>query len=226
MKIIFLGDSLTWGGYGGDFVAGVRRRLHDHEIINAGEGGNTAINLQRRLDAVIDQHPDGVFVMVGGNDAISHSQPATRRYYEQVQKIDGGQVTPEQFADAYHDILTRLHLARIITWVGLAPVEHNTAVLEAMRRYNAAARAVAEAQDVRILDFEAHFPVDDVPDRPPLDQAIINLIGQRTRAGWSDYESAQAEGGYQYTFDGLHITPATAERAADLIVEFLQPDLL
>ena len=79
MKIVFLGDSLTWGGYGGDFVAEVDRRLPQHTIVNAGVGGNTVINLLNRLDSVLDQEPDGVFVMVGGNDAISYSQPQTRR---------------------------------------------------------------------------------------------------------------------------------------------------
>ena len=53
MKITFLGDSLTWGGYGGNFVEYVADQLPDHTIVNAGVGGDTVINLLRRLDEVL-----------------------------------------------------------------------------------------------------------------------------------------------------------------------------
>ena len=53
MRIVFLGDSLTWGGYGGDFVAEVAARLPEHAILNAGVGGDTVINLLRRVDEIV-----------------------------------------------------------------------------------------------------------------------------------------------------------------------------
>ena len=43
MRIVFLGDSLTWGQYGGDFVAEVAKRLPEHETLNAGVGGDTVV---------------------------------------------------------------------------------------------------------------------------------------------------------------------------------------
>jgi lysophospholipase L1-like esterase len=225
MKLIFLGDSLTWGGYGGDTVGAVRDRLPDHTIINAGEGGNTVLNLVRRLDSIIMLEPDGVFVMIGGNDAISHSQPATRRYYEKVQGVLGGRISPLRFGSAYRDLLRRLHDAGITAWVGLPPVEYNPAVVAALAAFNAEARAAAASLGVRVLDLTAHFSAGDVPDRPPLDGDSINLIGERTRAGWTDYETARLTGDFTFTFDGLHFTPATADQAAALIVDFLAPDL-
>ena len=50
MKLVFFGDSLVWGGYGGDFVAEVAKLCPQHEIINAGQGGNTILNLLGRLE--------------------------------------------------------------------------------------------------------------------------------------------------------------------------------
>ena len=59
MRIIFLGDSLTWGGYGGNFVDVVAQLMPEHDIINAGVGGDTAINIERRLDDELAEHqPD------------------------------------------------------------------------------------------------------------------------------------------------------------------------
>jgi lysophospholipase L1-like esterase len=221
MKLLFLGDSLTWGGYGGNFVAEVAKRLPDHTIINAGEGGNTVINLLNRLDSVLEQQPDGIFVMGGGNDAISYSQPETRKYYRRVQKIPDGIVTPDMFARHYRDLLTRIQLARVQAWVGLPPIEYNPEVVATLKQYNELARAAADSLNIPVLDLMAHLTPEHVPSRPPLDQAFINRIGQRQKSGWSDYEAEQQRGGFTFSFDGLHLTPDTARRVAELVVEFL-----
>lgn len=222
MKIVFLGDSLTWGGYGGDFVAEAARRLAQHTLINAGVAGNTALNLLRRLPAVLEQGPDGVFVMVGGNDAISYSQPKTRRYYARAQDIPGGVVTPDQFAAAYRDLLTRIQLAHTLAWVGLPPVEYSPLLAAAVRQYNERARAAAAALNIPVLDLAAAFATGAPPARPELDQRAINLIGARVQAGWDDYERERKAGGFTYMFDGLHFTPAAAARCGALVAAFLR----
>jgi lysophospholipase L1-like esterase len=225
MRLIFFGDSLTWGGYGGDFVAIIARRLPHHEIINAGVGGNTIVNLLRRVTTdVIDRQPDGVFVMIGGNDSIAYVQPATRPYYRKAQGLPEGFVPPDTFAQTYRELLTRLQLEHIQVWIGLAPAEYNPEVVRAKREYNAIAADVARSMNIPVLDFQEHFtpiPVD-IPDRPPLDLNYIDLIGRRGREKWSDYEGERQRHGYTYSFDGLHFTPETAQRAADLIIAFLE----
>jgi lysophospholipase L1-like esterase len=221
MKIVFLGDSLTWGGYGGNYVDEIARLLPNHEIINAGQAGNTVVNLLNRVDDVINMQPDAVFVMVGGNDSNSYTQPATRPYYEQVQKIPNGIVTPDLFAQSYRELLSKLQLAHIETWVGLPPKEYNPAVVDAMLEYNAIAADIARSMNIPTLDLMAPFKPDVIADRPPIDMKFINLIGKRASTGWNDYETEQKRGGYHYTFDGLHFTPESANRAAKLIVDFL-----
>lgn len=221
MKLVFFGDSLTWGGYGGNFVAEVAKRLPDHTIVNAGAGGNTVINLVNRLDAVLDQKPDGVFVMGGGNDAISYSQPETRTYYRRVQQIPNGIVTPEMFAQTYRDLLTRIQLAHIQAWVGLPPMEYNPETVAALKQYNALAREAADSLSIPVLDLMVPFNPKHILPRPPLDRQSIRLVGQREKSGWSDYEAERQRGGYTFSFDGLHLTPEAAQRVAQLVVEFL-----
>jgi lysophospholipase L1-like esterase len=221
VKIIFLGDSLTWGGYGGNFVAEVARLLPDHTIINAGEGGDTVINLLERVDGILEQEPDGIFVMVGGNDAISNAQPETRRYYRRAKKIPDGIVTPEVFAQTYRDLLTHIQLKHVLAWIGLPPVEHNPEVVDALRQYNELASAAAKAFNIPVLDLMAHFMPERIPKRLPLDQETINLIGERSRNGWSDFEAERQRGGFTFTFDGLHLMPETAKQVAEMIVKFL-----
>ncbi len=221
MKIAFLGNSLVEGSYGGNFVKEVAARLPQHTLINAGQNGNTILNLLARLDNLLEQEPDIVFVFCGGNDAISFSQPDTRRYYERVMKVPGGVVTPDSFRTHFRDLLTRIQAAQVVTYVGLSPMEHNPTVAEAMQQYNQIAADVCRALNVPTLELMKALNPDHIPERPPLSQKTINLIGQRVSSGWQDYATERECGGYTYSFDGLHLTPESAVRVADMVVEFL-----
>jgi len=167
------------------------------------------------------QEPEMVFVFCGGNDAISFSQPETRRYYERVMKVPGGLVTPDQFRSHFRELLTRIQLAQAVAYVGLAPLEHNPTVAAAMQHYNQIAAEVCRSLNVSVLDLMQLLTPKTIPERPPLTQATINLIGQRVASGWHDYESERERGGYTYSFDGLHLTPEAAIQVADKVVAFL-----
>lgn len=221
MRIVFLGDSLTWGGYGGNFVAEIQRRCPAHNIINEGHGGNTVLNLLRRIEGVLAQEPDGIFVMIGGNDALSYAQPATRPYYEQVQNVPQGIVTPAQFEQAYRQLLTTIQLNHTLAWVGLPPVEYNPTVVAAFQQYNDMARNVARALNIETLDLMARFLPERIEERPALTLKNINLVGRRTRSAWSDYEHDRQAGNFTFTFDGLHLMPDTAVEVAVIVIDFL-----
>lgn len=221
MKLIFLGDSLTEGSYGGNYVARIAKLRPQDTIINAGVGGDTVINLERRLDKVIDQSPDGVFIMVGGNDAISYSQPDTRPYYKQAKQIDDGFVSPEAFAQTYRDVLTQLQTTHIATWVGLPPIEYNPLVVQTMRAYNQQVANITRTMNIPTLDLMSHFTPNSIPERKPLGLGIIFTIGERVQRGWSDYDTAQGQGGFTYTFDGIHLTPKSAVQFAERIHHFI-----
>jgi lysophospholipase L1-like esterase len=221
MKLIFLGDSLTEGSYGGNYVAHIAKLRPQDTIINAGVGGDTVINLERRLDGVIDQSPDGVFIMVGGNDAISYCQPDTRPYYKQAKQIDDGFVSPATFAIVYREMLMRLQANHIHTWVGLPPIEYNPLVVATMEHLNMLVQRIAHAFNIPHLDLMSQFTPQTVPERKPLGLGIIFTIGERVQSGWSDYDTAQAQGGFTYTFDGIHLTPKSAVQFAERIHHFI-----
>ncbi|MEM6526920.1 MAG: GDSL-type esterase/lipase family protein [Chloroflexota bacterium] len=224
MKVVFFGDSLTWGGYGGDYVGEIKQRVGEkHEIINTGVGGNTVLNLSRRLERdVLDHEPDAVFVMVGGNDAVSYSQPDTRPYYRKSMQIPEGVVSPDDFRSAYRDLINQLQAHYIHTFIGLEPMEANPTVSAAMKQYNALARAEAEAHNVPVLDLFAHFVPGTIPERRPISTKFIQQIGERERTGFSDWYGEQKAHGYAYTFDGVHWTPEAAAQAAQMIVKFME----
>lgn len=223
MKIVLLGDSLTWVGYGGSYFTELVPLLPDHTLINAGVGGNTVINLLRRFETDVLPHaPDAVFILIGGNDAVSFSQPGTRSYYRQGQGIDEGVVTPEAFETAYRDLLTQIQAHHILPLIGLEPNEYNPKTVATLQDYNDRIKRLALSMSIPVLDLMAQFPPTDVPDRPDLDVSFILTIGAREKRGWTDYEDARAKGGFSFTFDGLHLMPDTATQVAQLIADFIR----
>lgn len=221
-KIVFLGDSLTWGGYGGNFVAGVTATLPEHQIINAGVAGDTVVNLLRRLPDALNSQPDYMFVMVGGNDAVSYTYPAVRSYYKSAKKLDEGMVAPEEFAAAYRELLLQLQLNYVVPLVGLAPTEYNVELVQTRAIYNDLTRTAAEAMHVPVLDLATPFTPAQPVIRAGVTLAFIQEIGERARTGWHDYEAERQRWGYTYTFDGMHLTPAAAEQFAQRISAFLR----
>lgn len=225
MKLVFFGDSLTEGSYGGSYFSYLPLLLPRHTLINAGVGGDTVVNLLRRTDEMLALQPDGVFVMIGGNDAFSHAFPAVRSYYKNAKGIPGGAVSPETFARDIRELFTRLQLAQVQVWVGLMPNEYNPLAVATLAEYNAITGMTARSFSLPVLDLAPHFPTPaPVPERPPLDVGFILTIGQREKRGWHDYEQARREGGFTYTFDGLHLMPAAAEQAARAIAAFIEAD--
>jgi lysophospholipase L1-like esterase len=223
MRIVFLGDSLTWGGYGGNFVDEVQKQMSEYEIINAGEGGETVINLLRRVENVLTEHkPDAMFVMVGGNDATSYSQPKTRGYYRKAKNLEAGFVSPDEFETAYRDLLHKIQLAFVQPLVGLAPTEYSRELIEAKRDYNERARNIAESLNIPVLDLDAIFTPEKPIEREPVDVDFIQQIGTRVSSNWRDFEAERQKWGYTYTFDGMHILPAAALEFAKHIVPFLK----
>ena len=223
MRLVFLGDSLTWGGYGGNFVAHVAQQMPDHTIINAGVGGDTVVNLLRRLDDVLETHePDALFVMVGGNDATSYAMPATRGYYRKAKALENGMVTPDEFERTYRDLLIELQANLVQSFVGIAPTEYSRELVEARADYNQRARAVASALNIPYLDLDTLYTPAQPIERQPVNIAFIQQIGDRSQSDWADYERERSQWGYTYTFDGMHLLPNTAEDFAKHIVSFLK----
>ncbi|MBL8118952.1 MAG: hypothetical protein J0L63_17555 [Anaerolineae bacterium] len=222
MKIVFFGDSLTQGTYGVNYVEKVARAFPQHECLNAGVNGDTSLNLYRRVqDDVINKKPDGVFVMVGINDAVSYTEAGIRPYYRLAKGVRGGQVAPIAFRENMRAVLGKLAQSQLRIWVALPPIEYRAEVIAALRTINGMTRELCEEMNVPVLDvMEALVPAA-IPVRPPMGlmsyrrNLMANLVGARV------YDKLQAEGQYSYSFDGIHLTERGATQIAELIVPFL-----
>jgi acyl-CoA thioesterase I len=107
-KIVFIGDSITEWGRGGDpedIGTGYVRLIHDYlvttypdrkpVILNRGVGGHRIPDLADRWQTdVIDENPSIVSVSIGINDV-----------WRQLDHLEDDQVYPEQFEAIYVDLL-------------------------------------------------------------------------------------------------------------------------
>jgi lysophospholipase L1-like esterase len=76
MKIALYGDSLTEGRAGVAYVPYLQQHLPEHDFLNYGKGGDTAISLYNRLVRDNLARPvDVSFLFVGVNDILVHVKP-------------------------------------------------------------------------------------------------------------------------------------------------------
>lgn len=223
MKIIFFGDSLTQGTFGASYVDKVAAAMRGHQFINQGVNGDTSLNLYRRVEReVIAARPDGVFIMVGINDAVSSVEPKSRPYFRFIKRLPHGQISPIAFRENMRALLGRLIAAQIKIWVALPPIEYSLEQVKTLRQMNAYTGEICQGFNLPTLDLMAALTPQDIPARPAVGMMHYrkNLL---IRLGLDkNLEQYRIAGGYTYTFDGIHLTDNGAQQVADLIVPFLR----
>lgn len=222
MKIVFFGDSLTQGTVGVGYVDKVAKTLRGHHFYNEGINGDTSLNLFRRLQSdVIGKRPDGVFIMVGVNDAASYVEPNANLYFRLVKRIPGGRISPISFRENLRAILTALLFEKITIWVALPPAESRPEMVVTLRQMNDYAAEICAELSIPTLNLLAKIAPKNIPSRPPvpLIQYAKNL---GILLGSKNYDAMRDAGGFDYSFDGIHLTEDGAQRIADEIVRFLR----
>jgi len=68
-KVACFGDSLTNGNVSYNWVQQLSREMkHDFNFFNFGKDGDLAFNALQRVESVIAEQPDFIFVLLGTND--------------------------------------------------------------------------------------------------------------------------------------------------------------
>lgn len=246
MRVVFFGDSLTEGVDGAsylrvlhEYVAG-DARLRGVELVNAGIGGDTVINLARRLDRdVIPAAPDWVVIFTGVNDLTTWYARRTLptpfslgllRYFRDVKGIHGA-VTPARYRHGVRALVDRLR-AETTTRVALCtPVARGewlgSRSSHAVDRYADIVREAAAERGCALIDLRAAF-VRAVSSqaKPSLGERLLALPGtlpaRLTRPTPPfDFEELARRRGYLWTYDGVHLTHLGATLVAGVMRDWL-----
>lgn len=239
IRVVFFGDSLTEGTNGASYLRLLAERVRAEqalaavELVNAGVGGDTVVNLLRRMErAVVAQAPDGVVVFIGCNDCITWQVRrsllpagiASRRYFRRHKDVRKA-LSPACFRDGLRmlvDALRERSPACIALCTPATIGESLTArPWRRLDRYAEVVRFVAAERGCDLIDVHAAFAqaLASLPPRPRL----APLRGLRARAlPPADYEAIARARDYRFVYDGLHLTHAGADLVAATMFAWLR----
>jgi lysophospholipase L1-like esterase len=236
-RIVFFGDSLTAGRDGASYLALLKEKvvcdgaLREVELINAGVGGDTVVNLARRIaQDVVPHQPDWVVVFIGVNDHrtwyVRHVVPTygtyhSWRYFRDEKQVRGG-ISPERFADGLRAVVDQLALrtsARVALCTPATVGESLTSsAWRLLDRYAGAVQTVASERGCQLIDLHSVFAAElaQLPPRPLLRKVRAPFVDDQDR------ELLAAARGYQLTYDGIHFTRRGAALVADAMCAWLR----
>ena len=244
MRIVFLGDSLTEGREGASYLRALAEwvagtpELRGVELINAGVGGDTVLNLARRVERdVAPYDPDWVVVFAGVNDCttalLRRALPTPRallgrRYFRRSKGLRAA-VTPEAFLAGLRVLVAALRgrtRARIAICTPATYGETITArPWRLLGRYAEAARQVAAERDCALIDLHRRFAAELAAARPRRGP-LARVFGMRV---WfmprTAYEARARARGYRFTYDGIHFTDRGARLVAEQMEDWLRATL-
>lgn len=136
IKVVCLGDSITWGfPFGPDYSwVKMLNDTHDGEFINQGINGNTTTDMLKRFDrAVLKNDPTHVIIMGGINDVLWRESYDRiiwnlKTMAEKAQEAGINVIlgTPTAFDEPEIEI----RIARIRTWIKNYSRENNLQVID------------------------------------------------------------------------------------------------
>jgi lysophospholipase L1-like esterase len=246
VRALFLGDSLTEGIDGVCYLDVVRERLdaarasnarlRETELIGAGVGGDTVVNLARRLASDVTPHqPDWVVIQVGVNDCttllLRRSLPTRStihayRYFVGYKGIREA-ITPARFAEGLRVLVDAIRAqtqARVaICTPALIGESPHASAWRLLDCYADVARYVAAERACHLIDVHAAFEqaVATLPKRPLATWPVDFWRRHRPGPRGADYETLARLRGYSLVYDGRHLTRRGADVMAGPIVDWL-----
>jgi len=224
MKIVFVGDSLTFGVPGSSYLAVMRERLPDHTLVNWGRVNDTVVSLHRRIvRSRVRERFDLAFLWVGVNDAC-------RDIFWPFRLVNGllGQRparSVDQFRTCYRAILDRLcRVSGRVIAVSPALRGEDTGswmnceidVLGHVIQDLASRDERVEYLDVRSIFVQALAGrrVSGYHAR----SAVRVLLDAFTLRSWERIDRKAAERGLYFTLDGVHLNSTGAKMVAEAFI--------
>jgi hypothetical protein len=82
-----VGDSITMGRAGFDYVAALRERNPQVMFLNYGKNSEMAVNVWRRLESTMVKAPNDFVLLIGTNDVNASLTPFNRKFYRLCNRL-------------------------------------------------------------------------------------------------------------------------------------------
>jgi lysophospholipase L1-like esterase len=229
--VVCLGDSITQGQVSANYVELLKAAVgfEGTTFVNAGINGDLAFNIAQRLDAVINQKPDAITLLVGTNDVNSQFNSEWLARYRKDQKLPRD---PDLtwFVEQLDSVLGRLRgeTSARIAILEIPPLGEDLAsrMNELVSEYNSELRRLAAKHDVEVLPLNQRL-VELLPKGKPVPAyegkaskvmaaAASHLLLRRS------WNKVSEKNGLTLLTDHIHLNERAAGIIADLISDFLK----
>lgn len=213
------GDSLTHATLSSDYIGIMRNKpeLNRFDIVNAGQNGETAEGLLKRLDKdILSCDPDIVTILIGTNDAI-RTKDIT--------------VTLQKYRKILAELITRIKVgsaARIIL-ISIPPLGENlqSEKNKEIDQFNAILRSLSEENELYYLPFnEKLTAILATSGTNKKDQFVFSVLTIFKTAFKKiylrlRYNEISAGNGFHLLNDGVHLNDKSGNILADMLAEQL-----
>lgn len=236
MKVLIIGDSITEGKLGINYVDMLKSKMPAMTFVNMGLGGDTLYGIGKRLiDALDKASYDIIVIEAGHNDLLIPTMKTMNRCYqftaawlEKRGSLPLSEVS--SFEQLYNDIVSKVkqltNAKIIITTLSCLGENLQTEINQKRNLYNAAVQRVAKEHQCELADISQDF------ERHLEDRDISNFfLGHYHDAFIFDAPKTSTVKGAKrlsdkrllyLTIDGIHINSEGAMIYSNLISEKIQ----
>jgi lysophospholipase L1-like esterase len=231
--LVCAGASIVHGRVSVDFVELLRQRLPADAFacVNAGENGDLAYNVLRRLDSVIACDPDYVVLLVGTNDVQATLSDRIRRLSMRGKHLPCAP-TIDWYRENMAEIVARLGAetrARVaLCALPILGEDLDTPANRRVAEFNAVLREVAAAHGATYLPIHerqaAHLRAAGRDHGPPYTEnpAPVMAASMRRYLLRQGFDDISRRAGLALTTDRIHMNTAGASMIADEIEQFVR----
>jgi lysophospholipase L1-like esterase len=231
--IACIGDSLTHGNIGQNWVDYLRKELPHDVFLNEGINGNTAWQVIQRLDPILQCQPDLIILLIGTNDALGSFDINSGLRYKKNNELPEVP-TLKKYKEHLNELIEKIGIQSKIAICTLPPIGENvnSEVNKHVNLFNDYIKLIANQKNLSLL------PVSDAlwseinsrtyPIKLDFNSKAMLLMMKRILGGifhhylfkqsWNDISRAK---GQWILFDQIHLNERGAEIVYKLAKDFI-----
>jgi len=231
--IACIGDSLTHGNIGQNWIDYLRKEFPNDVFLNEGINGNTAWQVIQRLDPILQCQPDLIILLIGTNDALGSFDINSGLRYKKNNELPEVP-TLEKYKEHLNELIEKIGIQSKIAICTLPPIGENvnSEVNKHVNLFNDYIKLIANQKNLSLLPVSAALWSEinsrTYPIKLDFNSKAIPLMLKRILGGifhhylfkksWNDISRVK---GQWILFDQIHLNERGAEIVYKLAKDFI-----
>jgi len=230
--IACIGDSLTHGNIGQNWVDYLRQQFPNDIFLNEGINGNTAWQVIQRLDPILQCQPHLIILLIGTNDALGSFDINSGLRYKKNNELPEAP-TLEKYKEHLNELIEKIGIQSKIAICTLPPIGENvnSEVNQHVNLFNEYIELIAKQKKLTLLPVSEELWSDiqsrTYPSKLEYNPKVIPLFRRifggifhhyLFKKSWNDISRAK---GQWILFDQIHLNERGAEIVYKLAKNFI-----